>query len=87
MNSTLGFVTLNKLFSIFVICFLNFGCTKVIKFNCTNLIKKAYSLSDKYYEECILIEGKDDYCLAISDKIDFYSNTIYKTCNLEIATC
>lgn len=63
------------------------ACNKVIKFDCSNLIKKAYDLSDRYYEDCILIEGNDDYCLALSDRIDFYSQTVYTTCNLEIATC
>ena len=78
---------MKKLVLIITLCFSSFSCTQVIKFDCSNLIKKTYELSDLYYDECIAIEGKDDYCLAISDQIDLYSQTVYKTCNLEIATC
>lgn len=59
----------------------------ILTFNCDNLIKEVYRLSDLYYIECIEKKGNDNKCDQILYKIDNYTKSLYKTCGIEIRTC
>lgn len=57
-------------------------------FNCDNLTKEIYKLSDIHYFECVESEKlSKSSCDRILKKIDYLSEVVYKTCGTEIETC
>jgi hypothetical protein len=57
-------------------------------FNCDNLMKEVYKLSDIHYLECVEEQKlSKTSCDRILKKIDYLTTVIFKTCNIEVETC
>lgn len=57
-------------------------------FNCDNLTKEIYKLSDIHYFECVESQKlSEESCERILKKIDYLASIVFKTCGVEIETC